>query len=157
MALESAAQVKACISSSPLVTGNASPPSVDITWTCVGGSSAGGASLFSEDCLRSEKNAIHFPSGDQSASLSWPERVNWTKVPPSRHSHRSRRLTSCSQSARVVPINTDRPSGEMFTSVMLVPLKNSSKLMRGLGADWAKVDVSSASRTKIEWVRILML
>src|SRR3954470_2808327 len=100
-------------------------------------------------------NAIHLPSGDQSASESCPDRVNCTKVPPSRHSHKSRRKVSCSQSARDVPISTECPSGEMLTSLIEMPLKNSSKLIRGLAAVWPKTEATRANRT-MEWFFIFM-
>ena len=93
-------------------------------------SSLSGESLSAS---RSDRNAIHFPSGDHIGSESCPDCVRGISTPLlSRHSQRSSRKRSASQSARSVAMATMCPSGERATLPNSTELKNSSRVTRGL-------------------------
>src|ERR1700733_1018924 len=95
------------------------------------------AEASSPRIARSERNAIHFPSGLHSASSSPPECVNGRSPACAVQSHRSWRYTLFFQSGVSVAITAEDPSGEIFASEMSVVLRYSSSVIVGL-ADCAK-------------------
>src|SRR5580658_604124 len=112
---------------------------------------------------RSERKAIHLPSGLQCGSSSSAEWVNGRNPFCAFQSHRSWRYTLFFQSGASVAITAEAPSGESCASEMSVVLRNSSSVMVGF-ADWADVAMggrdtqrNSASRRSFECISALYL